>query len=105
MCVDVEGLEYRIGRPRVFMRENKFFMHYTRGTTDGQYFPGLAESIDGVNWSRVDSQLGIELSQSGWDSKHICYPSLISLRNKTYCFYNGNDMGRDGFGYAELEHP
>ena len=103
VSVDVEGLEYRIGRPRVFQLNNKFYMHYTRGTTDGQYLAGLAESFDGIHWKRMDSALGISPSKSGWDSKHLSYPALLSTENKTYMFYNGNDMGKQGFGYAELE--
>lgn len=103
VCIDVEGLEYRVGRPRVFQMDKKFFMHYTRGTTDGQYLAGLAESSDAVNWRRVDSELGIKLSNLGWDSKHLCYPALLAVKNKVYMFYNGNDMGKAGFGYAELE--
>jgi hypothetical protein len=103
VCLDVEGLEYRIGRPRVFQLGAKFFMHYTRGTTDGQYLAGLAESSDGVFWRRIDSELGIGLSESGWDSRHLCYPALIAVKDKIYMFYNGNDMGKAGFGYAELE--
>jgi hypothetical protein len=103
ICVDVEGLEYRIGRPRVFLLGGKFFMHYTRGTKDGQYIAGLAESTDGLNWKRIDAELGISLSKFGWDSKHLCYPALISVKDRTFLFYNGNNMGKDGFGYAELE--
>lgn len=103
ICVDIEGLEYRIGRPRVFHLNNKLFMHYTRGTTDGQYLAGLAESLDGVNWRRIDSELGIGLSEDGWDGKHLCYPAVITSKGRTYMFYNGNDMGKAGFGYAELE--
>jgi hypothetical protein len=30
----------------------------------------------------------------------LCYPSLLAYKDRTYMFYNGNDMGRDGFGYA-----
>lgn len=103
ICVDIEGLEYRIGRPRVFRLNNHFFMHYTRGTTDGQYLAGLAESFDGVHWKRIDSELGIGLSETGWDAKHLCYPAVITAKGKTYMFYNGNNMGKAGFGYAELE--
>lgn len=103
VCIDIEGLEYRIGRPRVFQLGDKFFMHYTRGSTDGQYLAGLAESFDGISWRRIDSELGISLSQSGWDSKHLCYPALLTVKDKIYMFYNGNDMGKAGFGYAELE--
>lgn len=102
VCVDVEGLEYRIGRPRVFQIDEKFFMHYTRGTTDGQYLAGLAESSNGIKWRRIDVELGINPSESGWDSRHLCYPALLTVKGRTFMFYNGNDMGKAGFGYAEL---
>jgi hypothetical protein len=103
ICIDVENLEYRIGRPRVFVIDDVFYMHYTRGTTDGQYLAGLAKSFDGKNWVRMDDDLGIELSETGWDSIHLCYPAVLDFdKNKKYMFYNGNNMGFDGFGYAEF---
>ncbi|WP_461201874.1 hypothetical protein [Anoxybacillus sp. TBDG-1] len=102
VCVDVQGDEYRIGRPRVYKVGNMYKMFYTRGTTKGDYIAGYAESLDGVKWERKDSKIGIYLSESGWDSKALSYPSLLEWSDKVYMFYNGNDMGRDGFGYAEL---
>lgn len=101
LCVDVEGAEYRIGRPRVYRIDGEYYMYYTKGTTSGAYFPGLARSSDGVRWSRQDDELGIELSEDGWDSQALCYPALISVERKTYMFYNGNNMGFDGFGCAQ----
>jgi len=102
LCVDVEGSEYRIGRPRVFMYQDHFIMNYTRGTIQGDYLAGHAESADGINWIRKDAELGIGLSPKGWDSRHLCYPAVLSCCGRTYMFYNGNDMGKDGFGYAIL---
>lgn len=96
------GDEYRIGRPRVYYENGRYRMFYTKGTRKQEYFPGYAESSDGLNWVRADNQLGISLSEEGWDSQTLCYPSLIKYRNQVYMFYNGNSMGRDGFGYAEL---
>ncbi|MGI0116918.1 hypothetical protein [Zooshikella sp. RANM57] len=103
LCVDVQGNEYRIGRPSVIRLKDKYMMFYTKGSLNGNdYFPGVAFSCDGINWTRKDSALGLELSQSGFDSKHLCYPRLIDTGNKLYAFYNGNDMGKEGFGVAEL---
>jgi hypothetical protein len=103
LCVDVVHPEYRIGRPRVYkLNENKYIMFYTKGDLMGGYFPGVAKSVDGVNWTRFDLDLGIELSVSGWDSQTLCYPALLQVENKVYMFYNGNNMGVDGFGVAEL---
>jgi predicted GH43/DUF377 family glycosyl hydrolase len=103
LCIDVKGSEYRIGRPRVTRKDDHYQMFYTKGNLKGDYFPGYAESIDGLNWERHDDKLGISLSIKGWDSKTLCYPSIIDYKNKTYMFYNGNEMGKDGFGYAILE--
>lgn len=104
LCVDVKWPEYRIGRPRVYkVKDNLYLLFYTKGTVQGDYFPGVATSPDGIHWTRQDERLGIELSESGWDSQTLCYPSLLPYKDKMYMFYNGNNMGADGFGYAELE--
>jgi predicted GH43/DUF377 family glycosyl hydrolase len=97
-----KNLEYRIGRPRVYKKDNVYIMNYTFGTLDGKYMAGQAFSKDGIKWQRDDNSLGIELSKDGWDSIHLSYPAIITIKNKTYMFYNGNNMGKDGFGYAEL---
>jgi len=103
LCVDVSGDEYRIGRPSVYKRNDLYYMFYTKGGVTGKdYFPGVAHSKDGKKWIRQDSEFGLELSTDGFDSKHLCYPRLIQVKDQTYCFYNGNNMGAEGFGVAEL---
>ena len=103
ICIATEGREYRIGRPRVYRTPSGYEMFYTKGTIDGEYIAGYAQSSDGVAWERMDDQLGLELSPQGWDSQALSYVSLLSWRDRTYAFHNGNDFGRDGFGYALLE--
>lgn len=102
-CIPLSGDEYRIGRPRVFFIAGQRYMHFTWGTPQGDYFPGLAKSDDGLNWTRIDDQLGIALAPEGWDSQHLCYPALMQVNGRTLMFYNGNNMGSEGFGWAELE--
>lgn len=103
LCVDVVGDEYRIGRPSVYKVNDSYAMFYTKGSTRGtDYFPGFAVSTDGVNWERRDNCLGLTLSAEGFDSVHLCYPRLVTAHDRTYCVYNGNNMGIDGFGVAEL---
>jgi len=100
---DEQNGEYRIGRPRVFKYDNKYIMYFTYGTKDGRYQAGQAISDDGITWLRNDEELTLMPSNQGWDSKHISYPSYIcSPLGKQYLFYNGNDHGVDGFGYAQL---
>lgn len=103
VCIATEGREYRIGRPRVYRTQTGYEMFYTRGTLDGDYVGGYAQSRDGITWQRMDNQLGLAVSSRGWDSRTLCYMSLLTWSDRTYAFYNGNDFGRDGFGYALLE--
>jgi hypothetical protein len=107
LCLLPRGNEYRIGRPRVYRFGDRYLMYFTRGNTTGEYFPGLAESDDGVQWRRCDEALGLALSDSGWDARTLCYPALIQQHDRLLMFYNGNDMGKDGFGLAvaDLSQP
>ncbi|STX27710.1 Domain of uncharacterised function (DUF377) [Legionella beliardensis] len=103
LCVDVMNSEYRIGRPSVYKKDSQYYMFYTKGSTSGKdYFPGLALSNNGIDWQRKDSEFGLALSEDDFDSIHLCYPRLIHVHDKTYCVYNGNNMGVNGFGVAEL---
>jgi hypothetical protein len=105
VCLLPRGSEYRIGRPRVYRFDGKYVMYFTRGNLGGEYFPGMACSDDGVHWERRDESLGLTLSASGWDARTLCYPALVRQRDKLLMFYNGNDMGVDGFGVAEAPAP
>lgn len=66
------------------------------------YRIGYAESIDGIKWTRKDEQVGIDISENGWDSEMMSYPNIIEHGNSKYMFYNGNGFGITGIGYATL---
>jgi hypothetical protein len=103
---DRNNSEYRIGRPRVYQQDYGYVMNFTYGTTDGRYQAGQAFSSGGRTWERDDESLGLQPSGEGWDSTHLSYPSIIKTqKGRTFAFYNGNDMGKGGFGYAELVKP
>lgn len=103
LCVDVRDDEYRIGRPSVYKTASGYMMFYTKGGVSGKdYFPGVAFSDDGIHWERRDEQLGLTLGEQGFDNRHLCYPRLVTVKDRIYCFYNGNNMGAEGFGVAEL---
>ncbi len=104
MCIDIKGRdEYRVGRPYVIKDGKIYRMFYSIGTKSKGYRLGYAESRDGVNWIRKDEEIGIDVSKSGWDSQMIAYSSIVKYKDKVYMFYNGNNMGQTGFGYALLE--
>lgn len=72
---------------------------------EGGYRIGYASSEDMVGWHRNDDFVSIGLSDTGWDSEMVNYPHVFVLEGKTYMLYQGNGMGRDGFGLAILEEP
>jgi hypothetical protein len=95
--------EYRIGRPFVFREEpGPYRMFYGVATLSAGYRLGYAESSDGHQWTRRDDDVGLDVSPDDWDSDMVAYPSVVTAGEHTWMFYNGNNMGRGGFGYAEL---
>jgi hypothetical protein len=95
--------EYAVGRPSVVCDDNGYKMWYSIRSFRQLYTIGYAESEDGIHWQRKDGDVGIEKSDTGWDSEMICYPFIVDMNGKRFMFYNGNGRGVTGFGYAVLE--
>ncbi len=94
--------EYAISRPSVIRDIDCWKMWYSfRG--DYSYRIGYAESEDGRNWIRRDNIIGIDVSNTGWDSEMIEYPFVFDHKDQRYMMYNGNNYGKTGFGLAILE--
>jgi predicted GH43/DUF377 family glycosyl hydrolase len=92
--------EYAISKPCVIQENNIYKMWYSyRGIA---YRIGYAESEDGIHWSRMDEKIGIDVSDSGWDSEMIEYPYVFEHNGEKYMLYNGNGYGKTGFGLAVL---
>jgi sucrose-6-phosphate hydrolase SacC (GH32 family) len=95
--------------PDVFFANGKYHMffcyryssHY-RGKQHG-YRIGYASSTNLVDWERDDGKAGIDVSDEGWDSEMISYPHVFELDGRTWLAYLGNQVGRHGFGLAQLE--
>lgn len=96
--------EHGFGRPWVVRRgPNDYQLFYSiRRKSLSAYRLGYAESRDGINWQRQDDLMGLDVSEEGFDSDAIMYSAVISVDEKTYCFYNGNNFGEQGFAVAEL---
>jgi hypothetical protein len=102
--------EEAIGRPVVVHEDGTYKMWYSyrsindyRKNPERSYKIGYAESKDNVEWVRKDEQVGVTLSDEGWDSEMMAYPYIVDFKDKRYLFYNGNGFGRSGFGYALFE--
>ena len=94
----------------VFYYEGKYHMFFSyrynlnfREAKRG-YQIGYASSDDLFNWERDDSKAGLFASESGWDSESVSYPYIFELDNTMFMFYQGNEIGRYGFGLAQLEN-
>jgi predicted GH43/DUF377 family glycosyl hydrolase len=103
VCIDYEHkAETRIARPRVIFDSGRYRMWYCYAKRADGYRIGYAESLDGRDWKRLDDQVGIDMSTSGWDSEMLAYPYIIDWNRNRYMFYNGNNYGETGFGIAFL---
>ncbi|NLK94078.1 MAG: hypothetical protein GX275_02640 [Clostridiales bacterium] len=96
-----------IGRPWVIKYKGIYRMWYSsRNTVDyrnnknNTYKIGYAESEDGNKWIRKDNQVGLGISNDGWDSLMTCYCSVFEEENKLFMLYNGNGFGKSGTGMA-----
>lgn len=103
ICLTMNDDEHRLGRPFVFKESGIYKMFFGYGSESIPYRLSYAESVDGLHWARKDEDLGLTLSRSGWDSEMMAYPCIIKTIQSTFLFYNGNEYGRKGFGYAILD--
>ncbi|WOK06296.1 hypothetical protein RT717_24790 [Imperialibacter roseus] len=94
--------------PDVILLNGKYHMFFCyrygtgyRGRERG-YRIGYASSDDLLNWEREDAKAGIDVSATGWDSEMVSYPHVFELEGKVFMLYLGNQVGREGFGIAEL---
>ncbi len=103
VCIDfISDRETALARPCVLFEDNIYKMWYSFKDPAIGYRMGYAESKDGIKWKRLDSQVGIEVSDSGWDSEMIQYPYVFNHKGYKYMFYNGNGYGANGAGLAVL---
>jgi hypothetical protein len=93
--------EYAISRPSVVRDPDGWKMWYSyRGD---RYRIGYAESEDGKQWHRLDSESGIDVGDDDWDSEMVEYPFVFDHKGRRFMLYNGNGYGKTGFGLAVLE--
>lgn len=95
--------------PDVFEFDGSYHMYFCyRETTDTKkigrgYRIGYARSENLFDWTRDDSQAGIEIGPESWDDKDISYPHFLTLNGRGYLLYLGNEVGKFSMGIARLE--
>jgi len=94
--------EDAVSRPHVVKDQDLYRMWYSK-KKGKNYSIGYAESLDGINWERLDSTISFKTSLNGWDSEMIAYPFVFDHNGSRYMLYNGNSYGKTGFGLAVLD--
>ena len=95
--------------PDVFQatgRDHMFFCYRYRAgfrSRERGYRIGYAWSEDLFRWTRDDARAGIDVSPSGWDAEMVAYPHVFEVDGRVFMAYLGDQVGRFGFGLAELE--
>lgn len=107
VCIPLQAGETNIACPSVLKDTLGYRMWYSSVTHGQGYRLGYAESVDGLNWQRLDNRIQLEGNDDehghGWDSQSISYPFVFSHHNKLYMLYSGNEFGKGGIGLAVLE--
>jgi len=99
IAIDFSGPEEKaLARPFVTVEDGYWRMWFAHKGDNYRF--GYAESNDGVVWQRLDDLAGVDVSATGWDSEMIEYGAIINAGGYRYLFYNGNNYGFDGLGYA-----
>jgi hypothetical protein len=93
--------EFSLGRPWVIKSASGYEMYYSTRYVKKLYRISYATSSDGITWKKKPFN-DFDVSPEGWDSEMTCYCSVVDVENKRYMFYNGNNNGETGFGFAEM---
>ncbi len=103
VCVDYETSngEYVTARPCVIRYKGLYLMWFSYR---GDYYRiGFAVSADGLNWTRHTQVLGLDVSQTGWDSEMVSYGFVYQHKEQLFMLYSGNGFGRSGLGAAVMQ--
>ena len=104
VCIDSTSQgETALARPCVLKEKGVYRMWFSKRERGRSYRIGYAESDDGIKWERMDEQVGIDVSESGWDSEMIEYAFVFTHDGRYYMLYNGNGYGANGIGLAVAE--
>jgi hypothetical protein len=106
-CIPLTNEEGGISSQRIIKINNTYHMWYSirnkidfRKNIKNSYKIKKSTSINGINWVKHDEiELDIDL-ESQWDNIMVCYPFIVQKENKFIMFYNGNEFGKTGIGYA-----
>jgi hypothetical protein len=105
-CIPLEKNEGGISAARIIKEGSIYYMWFSvrdkfnyRNNTEHSYRIKKAVSKDGINWVR-ENNIELDISTNSWENEMVCYPEIVKHNNLYYMFYNGNEFGKTGIGYA-----
>ena len=95
--------EIACARPSVRFEKGIYRMWFcVRGDT-WPYRLAYAESLDGRNWNRRDSQVTFLNRPEHWDNEMRAYPHVFDQAGQRWMVTAGNGFGKEGMGLAVQE--
>lgn len=105
-AIPLQNNEGGISAARVFNDGYEYHMVFSvrgaidyRTNSEQSYRIKSAHSFDGMRWTRNPETI-IDISNDAWENFMVCYPYIIEDNNQRIMFYNGNNFGETGIGYA-----
>ena len=83
--------EAGLGEPAVWAMPDGYWLLYTGRARNEQRRLGLARSLDGVHWTRLDTVLA---GARPWDAQVLCDPSVIVQGTQVRVWFGGGDVAR-----------
>ncbi len=81
-----------IEAPSVMKRGSTYYMFYAGAYNNVPQQIGVASSPDGEHWTRLSEHPLLANGGPGaWNSSESGHPGILTLGDKTYLFYQGND--------------
>ena len=110
VCIPLENDEGGISSCRVLKINGKYKMWYSirdkidyRDNINHSYRIKTAESSDGIRWIK-NNNIDLDIDKnSEWENTMVCYPFIVENEKNFIMFYNGNQFGKTGIGYAIKE--
>jgi hypothetical protein len=94
-----DDFNYRLGHPKISFNGTTgiYEMYCNSDNVNKEYSYRKFTSVDLTNWLEVvkDIPLG---AKDEWDGLMQTYPAAYTVNDQRVILYNGNDMGREGFG-------
>ncbi len=94
--------EHGIAKGTLWKEGGLYRLIYSLRSASRGYRLGYAQSRDGLVFERRDDEVGLDVSDQGWDSEMIAFPERYAFGGTTWLFYCGNRYGQGGVGYAQL---